>query len=263
MKRILAVLTLVLSMSVAATPVLINDGYVGGNDHGYGDVIGDASMFGIDSMSVDLVGTILTVQINTLFGDNGLGSFTSLTNTTLSGSKGIGFGDLFLSSAGWNPSGAAPYLGDDNSTGTLWNYGIALTDRWDPSSTASLYSLNGLTNNSNAYLSDDFLSGGTFRNGQEVAVDTGSTTTTALANAATFSTLPGQILFTLDIAGTTLESAGAIGLHWAMTCGNDTMEGEYVKVPEPATLAIMLSGLLGLLVFAGRRRSRTQSIYPA
>ena len=178
MKKILSSIVLLFSLSVQAAPILITDGYIGADDHnssGPRDVIGDVSKFGIDSMEVELVGSTLTIQINTLFGDNGLATFGSYTQTPqaheTANENGIGFGDLFLSSGGWNPFGgeaAAPHEDDDNSNGTLWDYGVALDNRWDKSSSASLYELNGGTNMLNAYMSDDYLNGATFRNGQEV-----------------------------------------------------------------------------------------------
>jgi hypothetical protein len=251
MKKILAALILTLSASLSASPITILDTYVGGDDQGYGDVIGDVNKFGIDSMTVDLVGTSLTVTINTLFGDNGLGSFSGYT---VSG-NGIGFGDLFLSSTGWDPYGASPYSSDDSSNGTIWDYGISLADRWNKSSTASLYSLDTSTlptQNSDALLSEDFLTGATFRNGQEVAVNTG--TASLLTNTTTFDgNTSGALTFVLDITGTDLVGASSIGLHWGMTCGNDTIEGAY-NVPEPSTIVMMLLGLLFVGSMGLRRR---------
>ena len=259
MKKIVSgLLVLLLSLSVQAGPITINDDYIGAKHNAtYGDVIGSSSSFGIDSMTVEIIGSILTVQINTLFGDNGLGTFDGNTTNPLTGvndGKGIGFGDLFLSSSGWNPWGDDPYTLDDNTNGTFWDYGIALDDRWSKSSGASLYELNGATNDDNAHLSDDFLTGAIFRNGQEIAVDIGSNDTRGVNNAATFdSTNYGQILFTLNIAGTALENADSIGIHWGMTCGNDTIEGQYTA-PEPATMVMLLTGMLFLGVVGLRRK---------
>lgn len=244
-----AILTIFLSVSAAATPVIIADQYVGGDDHGRGDVIGNVGKFGIDSMTVDLVGATLSITINSLFGENGLGSFASYTAS----GNGIGFGDLFLSSSGWNPYGAAPYVDDDYSNGTVWDYGISLGDRWDKSSSASLYGLDTTTGNTDVLLSQDFLTGATFRDGQEIAVDTSAGS--LLSNTATFdANTYGAITFILDIAGTDLAGADSIGLHWAMTCGNDTIEGAY-SVPEPATIVLMLLGLI-CLTFTGYRRGQ-------
>lgn len=251
MKKYLLSILLTVSVPVMASPININDLYYGGDDHGYGDVIGDASKFGISSMDVDLVGNWLSVTINTQFAANGLGTFTGLTPN----GKGIGFGDLFLSSDGWAPSGTAPYLNDDNTNGEVWEYGISLSDKWSTASGSSLYSLTG-SNDDSALLSDDFLDSGVFRNGQEVAVDTGSSYASLLGNLTSFSNTANSITFGLDISGTSLQGASSIGIHWGMTCGNDTIEGAYdvPSVPEPASIILMLLGVAFLFGIAQRRK---------
>ena len=70
-----AALGLALCMAQPASALPITDTYIGGNDHGYGDVIGDTDNFQIYGMDVLLSGSILSVSINTTFagkGDNGL-----------------------------------------------------------------------------------------------------------------------------------------------------------------------------------------------
>jgi hypothetical protein len=240
-----AALTLVFCASAQAAPINIADVYEGADGHGYGDVIGNAAWFGISSMDVELVNNMLTVTINTPFPDAGLGTFGGIAPD-----GGVAFGDLFLSSTGWDPSGTGLYSGDDHSNGTQWDFGISLTDRWSETSAATLYGLDAVVGNPDALLSDDFLTGGVFRNGQEVAVNTG--TANMLTNTATFGTSTGKVIFTVDVAGTALANADSIGLHWAMTCGNDTIEGEY-NVPEPSVIALFGLGLLGL-GFARRRK---------
>ncbi len=252
MKRIIAAAALMLSASVSA--VTITDNYVGADNHGHGDVIGSSSLFNIFDMEVTRVGTLLTVTVNTVFKQgNGLGSFSSYTNTPNGQLKGIGFGDLFLSSTGWNPAGTAPYATDDHSNGTVWDYGISLQDRWNGTSTAaSLYALNATTGNPDALLSEDFLSGATYRNGQEVAVNT-ATASFVKELTTDVSTANGQVTFLLDISGTSLFSSGPIGLHWALTCGNDVIEGEYWGVPEPSSITLMLFGLVAVGYISIRR----------
>lgn len=237
-----------------AAPVVITDTYIGSDDHGYGDVIGAASEFDIQSMEVDLVGTTMTVTVNTNFGaGNGLGTFPSYTTTTYGQGKGIGFGDLFLSSTGWDPHGSAPYMADDYTTGTVWDYAISLADRWNGvSSAATLYQLHTANGNTDVLRSEQFVKNAIFRNGQEVAVKTSSAI--SLGSVANVLTSGGQVVFSFDIAGTALEGASAIGLHWAMTCGNDTIEGQFSPVPEPSTLALVLFGFSIMGVASVRRR---------
>jgi hypothetical protein len=243
----------------------IADVYWGADGNSHGDVVGSADRFGISSMDVDLNGTMLTVTINTPFAAAGLGSFKPYTDTDLSLKRGIGFGDLFLSSTGWNPdSSGTSYANDDNSTGTQWDFGISLENRWNETTAAALYGLAtpDTGGNPDALLSNAFLSSGTstYRNGQEVAVNTSSSATKLSNNAtntniASFAASDEWVRFTVNVAGTALAEADSIGLHWAMTCGNDTIEGAY-NVSEPSVIALFGLGLLGL-GFAGRRKAKS------
>ena len=251
MKLCLAVAIAGMCFSQQTSATIINDNYEGAssvksNGTSYGDVIGSTSDFQINYMDVSISGNILTVSIDTTFGgkgDNGL-----FSGSTYSG-KGIGYGDLFLSSA-WKPFGSdiGIYAGDDNSNGTVWTYGFSLDDRYGVENVehqGTLYSLNSGNNNANASLSDDFLSTSDFyyRNGQEIAVDTGSDVTKA--GKGTWDTTVNKVNFEIDLTGTALAGSKTIALHWGMTCGNDTIEGEY-SVPEPAILGLLALGLIGI-----------------
>ncbi|NKB37095.1 MAG: hypothetical protein GKR93_07955 [Gammaproteobacteria bacterium] len=83
MKKYLLSILLTVSVPVMAAPINISDTYHGGDDHGYGDVIGSSTKFGISSMDVEMIGNWLNVTIFTQFASQGLGSFGSLTNTPL------------------------------------------------------------------------------------------------------------------------------------------------------------------------------------
>jgi len=239
----IAVFAMGLIQTAAAVPTTIIDNYVGSDSNGYGDVIGSTDNFQISGMDVALSGSMLSVSIFTNFagkGDDGL--FTSLT-----AGAGIGYGDLFLGSS-WTPFGSSPYDADGNSNGTHWTYGFALDNRWWNGTDASggsgtLYQLNGATNADNALLSEEFLTGGVFRNGQEVAVDTNGQTA---VGSGSWSVIDGtSINFTLDLSATDLLNGNEIALHWGFTCANDVIEGAF-SVPEPGMLVLLASGLLGI-----------------
>jgi hypothetical protein len=236
-------------VALPAQATTLADNYVGANDHGWGDVIGSTSNFDINSMDVSVSGSILTVSINTNFagkGDDGI--FTSL-----SGGMGIGYGDLFLSST-WAPVGSQPYTTDQASNGTVWSYGFALDNRWMNESlagTGTLYSLNSGSNATDTLYSEDFLSGGTFRDGQEVAVDTVNGNVTAINNGSwSINTGTNTVNFTLDLTGTGLLAGSDIAVRWGITCANDVIEGSVSTVPVPAAVWLFASGLLGLIAVA-------------
>ena len=243
-------------MPIAAQAAPIADAYVGGNEHGYGDVIGD-SRFQVTSFEMTRSGSNLHVVINTNFagyGDDAL--FAAYTRTSASARRGIGYGDVFLSND-WTPFGAAPYSLDDHAHGTKWTYGFALDNRWSATGGAGrLYALNGATNDSNTLLSNDFLSGATFRDGQVIAVDQAARSVAGLgAGTWTVDSANQRLLFDFDIAGTSLLHDDTLALHWGMTCGNDVIEG-LATVPAPGALGLLGLGLLAA-PFLRRRAAAT------
>ena len=233
-----------------AAPVA--DTYVGGTVSGYGDIVGHASIFDVHGFDAARAGTRLHVQVDTNFaGDAGV--YPGLTNTAAGGGFGIGYGDVFLGPE-WTPFGPAPYLDDNHATGTRWTYAFSLDNRWSSTGgTGRLYRLDGSTNDENALLSDDFLSGGIYRRGQVVAVDRASSTVEMVGTGTWSVDGPNsRLLFDFDLAGTSLANDGSLALHWAMTCGNDVVEG-VAQVPTPLTAPLLALGLL-----AGLRRRRAR-----
>lgn len=249
-----AILVAVFSQSASAT--IIDDTYWGSEDHGWGDRIGNHKTngttddalggytFEVHNMEVSLTGTILNVQINTNYAGH-------------AGLYGTGYGDLFLSST-WDPEGTEldHYIDDDHTNGTLWTYGFSIDgDRFDSSNVGGngiLYEFAAGSSNADNAIMSDAVTGGTFRNGQEVIVDGG---TDVEAGTWAISALDADdfISFSIDLAGTSLLDGSEIALHWGMTCGNDTIEGAY-GIPEPAILGLLAIGLIGVGV-AKRKKS--------
>ena len=265
---ITAIVSALVAQSVLATPLsgTVTDEYWGSDDHGYGDVIGNSNLFDVFSIDWSLDGTELAITVKTNFADNGLGTFANYTkadpNGTICGSsegpavcEGISYGDLFLSDH-WTPVGTAvnKYDTDDMyQTGTTdWDYGFSLDNRYENGGTGTWYDLTGVNNAEGIYDSDAFLENATWRNDQAVAVNRSSAATELYSTTwdVNSESDPGGVTFTFDIAGTTLETSDTIGFHWAMSCGNDTIEGMFnkpVATPEPGTLMLLTLGLLGLL----------------
>jgi len=242
-------LVMFLPLSGEAWTVGVSDNYVGANDHGYGDLIGTDS-FQIDRAVVGLQGTLLNIDIYTQFaGKADDGIYSTYTQNT----KGIGYGDLFLSSA-WNPHGDAPYFNDNATTGTDWEYVLSLDDRWSNSAQSpQLYH----TSHGTTLYSDDFMTGSAYwRNGQEV----GFTNNTSPLQTGSFRVTEGKgfITFNVDLDGTTLANNDGIAFHWGQTCGNDVIES-YATTPEPATMLLLGTGLIFLAAFGRRKLGKTRA----
>ena len=92
---------------------------------------------------------------------------------------------------------------------------------------------------------------GVYRNGQEVAVDEASQTTSVVNTTGSWAVdlVAKKISFSFDAAGTNLFGSGDLAFHWAMLCGNGVIEGVVetpTQVSSPSALALFGLGLFGL-----------------
>ena len=208
--------------------VYISDNYIGSDDHGYGDVIG-SSHYEVYGMDVTVSGGMLTVRIDTNFSE-------------ANDRYGIEFGDLFISSNGWNPYGAAPYTSDNSVTGEQWEYVF-------DTSAGALFG-----GDFSIYNSEDRLDRYTFRNGQEVQRNSGGDLLTGSNLDLSHAGNGGYISYNIMLSSLGISGDVDLGLKWGMMCANDTIEGMVTvnNVPEPYTALLMLSSLILLPIFKNK-----------
>lgn len=235
--------------AIPLATTIINDGYWGSNDHGYGDVISSASskaFFNVDHLKV-------------VFNSDHKVNVTVYTGFNQYDARALGtkYGDLFISSMGWHP-----YVGSDplhfkqdsyGTTGTQWNYVI------DTSEGGALYG-----GAFSVYQSQDLIPANyVFRNGQVVQRKTGGTKLGQEAVLFGSEAYTGKTYNTLtysfdgDLLG--IHAGDELAFKWGMTCANDTIEGgAVVPVPTPATLPLLAAGI-GAGWLARRRARRAQA----
>ena len=234
MKRIAILIVLCGTLAIApaaglfASPITITDNYIGGSPthpayNGF-DVIGAPAYFDIDRMEVGFSGNQMTVNIFSSYFDN-----VGLYSTAL--------GDLFISTNGYDPV---------TPGGEIWEYAVSLDDHLGTSGSTNIYAVN----NASTILSSA-PPGYIYRAGQEVQYNGSGQNPLDLGTwfiSNTKDYLSITILMLDD-----WSTVPAFGFHWAMTCGNDVIEGSAPSpVPEPATILLYGSGLIGLAGF-GRK----------
>jgi hypothetical protein len=242
----------VLFLAASAGAVTINDGYVGGTptdpaDFGK-DIIGTPSAYDVSHMDVQWDSGLLVVKIYSQFFDN-------------VGISGIELGDLFISTDGWNPFGAAPYPEDNRTNGEDWEVALVLDDHGEGDHGPGV-DFAGRSGVLSAFVVDPagieetFLLGTSYRQFQEAQYNpVGQQQAFALGTWGIFDELGeyDSLIMSINL-GRLLEGFdGELGFHWTMTCGNDVIEGG-AAVPEPSSMLLLGGALLGG-VFCRKKRA--------
>jgi len=241
----------------SATTII--DEYWGGTP-GYGnngadtnpkDIVGNDVDYDVSKIEVTQAGDTINLKIYSRFLDDSRELHNNL----------VQLGDLFISTDGWDPvSTSSNYTNDTASAaGEDWEYALVLDNHIGTTSgTTSLYNIEDGT----ILLSDYYFDSTNYeyRKDQEVRFD---------ANGAAIDTSPWSINFGTTDADTddylslafSLADLGfsfgqELGFHWTMTCANDVIEGAFKPVPEPATMLLFGTGLIGLAGLTARRRNK-------
>lgn len=242
---------LFLDISAFATTITIYDNYRGGTPTARcfrQDIVGRDEFFSVTKMTINLnPGEGIYIDIYSRYLDNIGKYYTEL-------------GDLFISTDGWHPKGEAPYFSDSYLLGGEdWEFVLVMDDHLPDPFSGQLSGQFGLypVLNSRIILSSAPY-GYVYREGQEVHYNT-----QGLNPLATGSWSIGNwggsdeddyLRFALSYSGPIRFKE--LGFHWGMTCGNDVIEG-VATIPEPTTLLLLVSGILGFGLMRSYRKNRS------
>ncbi len=258
MKRLFMALLLTVALPLtphsAAHAYTITDDYWGGTpssaSYANRDVIGLAEYYDSRKMEVTFSGSTLNVAVFSTF-------IGQLQSAKIWNDK-TKLGDLFIGTKGWNPTGtgADHFAGDTvNTTGTDWNF-AAVLDYHGPNykgDTTSGGSVSLYTVEDGTKILSSAPTGFIYRKDQLVQFSPDTLATPLATGSWSLTDIGGtaydKLLFSLDVGellGTTSSDTWAF--HWAMTCGNDVIEGAApIPTPEPSTLLLCGAGLLGVV----------------
>jgi hypothetical protein len=243
------------SFAAPAHAAVLLDIYYGGLDtwNYPSDVIGDPNTFGIDSAVIQRTAGTLQITINT--------NFAGKPGTAAA--DGTGYGALFITPGknAWTPQGSGPNYFDDQYQAGDWTYAASIPQ--NPNQTSgqgALYQTSGgavvlsnVAGHSQTYPNDP-TSPFYFRSGQAVQFAPGINQTGVPGTFESWAIGSGTITFSILDNGFLGDD---FALSWAITCGNDVIQGQVsipqVSVPEPSTWPVLLAGIL----FMGALRLRS------
>ena len=232
-----AVFVLALFISTGAGALTVNDSgngaYWGGTIVGISpqDVIGDD--FVVTSLTATQAGGITTVVLTGPYFQSGFAKVEPNYG-------GLGkIGDLYISSTGWKVNDIVDPVHFRNDTflsSEGWDYVVSFGQ-------IKVYSLDfdNITWSGDEGYWSEYRTGQAFQGGYDS--DLGGVV------SREFNSTLGYLRFTFPDLGNVDE----MGFHWTMACGNDVVEGGGTPVPEPATMLLVGSGLLGLAGY-GRKK---------